>query len=218
MQDTPSDAYVPSSPLKGESRVPRGGKAESVAAAAGAMPGFPLQLILVGPDGAGKTTQSKKLAEDFNLKLLHVDQLVEKESESGSSLARSVNWYESRGMEIPSRVVYQVLDSQLSDFEGGYILDGLPGAGLQEEMLVNLLEKEKFAHLQVVGIEVGSDSLSQRLNLDGEVCQAEYQDKSQEQLDFFINEGRYSVVDGDGTVEEVEQRLHECLSWLQPRA
>lgn len=217
--DGPSDAYLPSVPpapnaLATSSR--NGGK-EAVAAAGGAMPGFPLQIVLIGPDGAGKTTQAERLAEDFGLEHFQVDQLIEAEVSSGSRLGRSASWYVTRGLDVPSKVVYQVIDSRLGDYEGGFVLDGLPGSGLKEESLQSLLKKDQFSNLQVVGLEVGGSVVADRLKLTGYQGEGElnaYEEKSQDQVDFFINEGRYSVVDGDGSVEEVNQRLHECVEWL----
>lgn len=215
------DGYFPSHRASKPWISREAGQSTAVGAAAGATPGFPLQLILLGPPGSGKTTQAERLAEKYQVPHISVGRLLAEEVARGSEVGKQVQPYMEKGDLAPSGLVYEVLAERLSqpDAAGGFIIDGYPREMAQVPLFEKLLTNKNVTNLQVLGIEVCDEEVKTRLMTRGRVDDKPevvdhrldvYRDETSQVVDYFINQGVYFVVDGQGSVDEVTRRIEEC--------
>lgn len=96
-----------------------------------------MNLILLGPPGAGKGTQAVKLSQAFNLRHLSSGDVLRAERKRGSELGKRVAGYMDSGALVPDEIIIEVILEQLKDSAGfkGFLLDGFPRTGSQAESL-----------------------------------------------------------------------------------
>ena len=87
-----------------------------------------MKLAILGPAGSGKGQNTGKIAERYNLKHVVVGDIVKAEIRNKTEVGKIMYEYTSVGKFVPSEIVMQVLDNQLSDWTGynGYIIDTAP--------------------------------------------------------------------------------------------
>lgn len=203
------------------------GAGSAIGAAAGAMPGFPLQVLLLGPPGSGKSTQAAALAERLGVVHISMGNLLREEMAAGTELGRAVSETVNGGELAPGDLVFQVLEKRLAadDVKNGFIIDGYPRELEQVPLLEDLCQRQGIANLQVVGLDVSDGEVQQRLAGRGRADDSAevvanrleiYHDQTSQVIDHFINEGRFWVVNGEGSVDEVAHRLEDCVSQWCP--
>ena len=87
-----------------------------------------MNVILVGPPGAGKGTQAKMIASKYGLAHISTGDMFRETAASGSALGKTLQGYMSQGKLVPDDVVIQVVKERLtkSDCSAGFLLDGFP--------------------------------------------------------------------------------------------
>src|SRR5256714_3755473 len=87
-----------------------------------------LNLILLGPPGAGKGTQAQRLREDFRLPYIATGDMFRAEKEKGSELGKEVARYMDNGDLVPDELTIRLIVERINADEagGGFILHGLP--------------------------------------------------------------------------------------------
>lgn len=221
------DVYRPSPSSAGERRPRRINADDSrdagIATAAAATPGFPLQVLLLGSPGAGESTQAEQLAELYKVEHLSVKELVADEVAANTDLGRQAAAFSDA--EIPGELLFNIVDKKVASMgdDRGFVLEGFHHFSLQQT-LGKFGESDRFENLEVINIEVSPEQVQERLafsaGMSSEGAMArlhQFQSFTLEAMDPFINDGRYSVVDGDGSVEQVAHRLKECVSYLAPQ-
>jgi adenylate kinase len=124
-----------------------------------------INLILFGPPGAGKGTQSAKLIEKYSLTHISTGDLFRKHLKEGTPLGKLAQDYMNKGNLVPDKVVIDMVDDKISHSENisGIIFDGFPRTIPQAEALDKLLE-DKGAPIKVlVELVVPEDELRKRL-------------------------------------------------------
>jgi adenylate kinase len=123
-----------------------------------------LNLILIGPPGAGKGTQAERLQQDFGLPYLATGDMMRAAKEEDSDLGREIKGFVESGGLVPDEIVCKVLMARL-DAEGddGFILDGFPRTGGQADVLQGALEKRGRRLTAALLIEVPDETLIERL-------------------------------------------------------
>ena len=96
-----------------------------------------MRIVLMGPPGAGKGTQAKRLAERFSMDHLSSGDIFRAEKDKGSELGRKLAEYMSAGKLVPDDIVVKVMAGAItsSAAPGGLLLDGFPRTVLQAEAL-----------------------------------------------------------------------------------
>jgi adenylate kinase len=110
-----------------------------------------LNLVLLGPPGAGKGTQAKRLAERHGLKQLATGDMLRAERESGSALGRQVQAVMDAGQLVSDDIMIALIGRRIDASTGatGFVLDGFPRTVRQAEALDTML-KQKALKLDVV--------------------------------------------------------------------
>jgi adenylate kinase len=102
-----------------------------------------LNLVLIGPPGAGKGTQAERLVEDFKLRYLATGNMLRDAVREGTELGRQAKEYMDRGDLVPDGLIIRMIEERLTepDAERGFILDGFPRTVTQAEALDSELDK-----------------------------------------------------------------------------
>lgn len=124
-----------------------------------------LNLVLLGPPGAGKGTQSKLLSERFNVPQISTGDILRENVRESTPLGDKAKDYMDRGALVPDELVVEMVSGRLkgADCSGGFILDGFPRNIEQARALEVTLARDGKKIDQVIGIEVEKAELIKRL-------------------------------------------------------
>jgi adenylate kinase len=125
-----------------------------------------MDLILFGPPGAGKGTQSKFLVEKLGLPQISTGDLMRAERKSGSNLGQKFDEYMSKGLLVPDELTVELLERRLrqADATKGAIFDGFPRTLAQAKALDALLASLGRKVDKVVALDVPEDSIVDRIS------------------------------------------------------
>src|SRR5439155_16819086 len=118
-----------------------------------------LNLILLGPPGAGKGTQAERLTDDFNLPYIATGNMLRAAVAEGTELGLKAKEYMDAGALVPDAVITGVILSAVAsvDARDGFLLDGFPRTIPQAEALAAGLEEEERRLTAVLLIDVPDD-------------------------------------------------------------
>ncbi len=124
-----------------------------------------MRLILLGPPGAGKGTQAKRLIERYGIPQISTGDILRAAVREGTELGRKAKQYMDAGQLVPDEVVIGIIRERLkeADCAKGFILDGFPRTVPQAEALKSVLAELGQALDHVVSIEVPDEDLVERL-------------------------------------------------------
>lgn len=127
---------------------------------------MPLNLILMGPPGAGKGTQASRLAERLRVPAISTGEMLRDEVKRGSALGREAKGYMDRGALVPDALIIAIIEARLqrSDCAGGFILDGFPRTVTQAEALDRALHHFGWSLHRVGSLNVPTDEVVRRLS------------------------------------------------------
>ena len=125
-----------------------------------------LNLILLGPPGAGKGTQAERLQEDFPLAYVATGDILRAAVKEGTELGREAKAYMDRGELVPDDVIIGVILDRLaeSDTADGFLLDGFPRTAKQAEALDEALSQVDRRLSAALLIDVPEDDIVRRLS------------------------------------------------------
>jgi len=187
-----------------------------------------LNLVLFGPPGAGKGTQSQKLIEKHGLIHLSTGDLLRSEISQGTELGLEAKKLMDHGSLVPDEVVIGMISHKLDANKGakGFIFDGFPRTVAQAEALDQLLASKNAPISGMIALEVTDDELEQRLLLRGkdsgrpddanpEVIRKrikEYNDKTAPVAGFYKNQNKFKSINGIGSVGEIFDAIGGVIS------
>lgn len=180
-------------------------------------------LILFGPPGSGKGTQSEKLIEKYGFKHLSTGDLLRSEIANKTPLGIEAKNFMDKGQLVPDEVVIGMISSALDANKdvNGFLFDGFPRTTAQAEALDKLLSLNKTAIGALIALQVPDDELISRMlhraKTSGRSDDAD-ENIQRKRLDVYRNEtlpvaGYYrefnKVVDiqGVGTINEIFEKL-----------
>ncbi|HNV94923.1 MAG TPA: adenylate kinase [Bacteroidales bacterium] len=176
-----------------------------------------LNILLFGPPGSGKGTQSKRLIQHYNLNHLSTGDILRKEIAEQTPLGRIAQHYIDKGELVPDEVVISMIEELFEDKAiKGFVFDGFPRTVPQAKALDNmLLGRNKTICIMVV-LEVDKEELIKRLlnrasiegRKDDELHIIEnrikvYQNQTAPVLDYYLKQGKAFKVNGMQTEDEV---------------
>lgn len=182
-----------------------------------------LNIILFGPPGSGKGTQSEKLIVKYGLKHLSTGDLLRSEIAAQTPLGIEAKDIMDKGHLVPDEVVIGMISSALeaNPTASGFLFDGFPRTEAQSMALDGLLELKNTAIATVLSLEVGEEELVKRLLQRGltsgrsddnneEVIRArivEYHKKTSVVADYYNQFNKVKNIKGEGTVDEIFDAL-----------
>jgi adenylate kinase len=127
---------------------------------------MPLNLILMGPPGAGKGTQASRLAQRLRVPAISTGDMLRQESTRDSALGREVRAYMDRGALVPDALIIAIIEARLQreDCVRGFILDGFPRTVAQAEALDRTLHRCGGSVHRVGSLSVPNDEVVKRLS------------------------------------------------------
>jgi adenylate kinase len=124
-----------------------------------------LNLILLGPPGAGKGTQAARLRDDFGLPYIGTGDLLREHKANGTELGEKAKEYMAKGELVPDELVIEMILEKVED-EGddGFLLDGFPRSVPQADALNDALERKGRRLTAAVLIEAPDDVVVERIS------------------------------------------------------
>jgi adenylate kinase len=190
-----------------------------------------MNIILLGPPGAGKGTQAQHLVETRNMMQLSTGDMLRAARTSGTEMGKIVADVMDRGELVTDKIVIGLIREKLQEgSEGGFIFDGFPRTLAQADALGELLADNGFALDAVVSLEVEDEILVQRVvNRAKEAIAAgkearaddnedsmrtrlmEYYKKTSPLIGYYHAKGSLKAINGLASIDEVQASLENAL-------
>ena len=124
-----------------------------------------MRLVLLGPPGAGKGTQAKRLEGHFAIPQISTGDILRQAVKDETPLGKQAKAFMDRGELVPDSVIIDIVDDRLSaaDCQSGFLLDGFPRTVTQAEALDRMLARRGLALDGAVSLRVARDELVARL-------------------------------------------------------
>jgi adenylate kinase len=179
-----------------------------------------LNLILLGPPGAGKGTQAGRLVEEFHLPYIGTGDLLREHREQGTELGQEAAGYMGRGELVPDQlVVAMILEKVEAEGEDGFLLDGFPRNVAQADALASELEKRGRRLTAVLLVDVADDVVIKRLSgrrqcPDGHLYHVDFDPPEQEGI--CDHDGKALIQREDDKPETIQRRLETYHEQTEP--
>lgn len=181
-----------------------------------------LNLVLLGPPGAGKGTQAERLMDDFALPYYATGNILREAVGNGSELGREAKSYMERGELVPDELICGVIAERLDsgDADDGFLLDGFPRTLGQAEMLEAALAERGRSLTAALLIDAPDEEVIRRLSgrrtcvKAGHVYHVEFDPPKNEGV--CDQDGSRLVQRDDDKPETIRKRLSEYHSQTEP--
>ncbi len=182
-----------------------------------------LNIVLFGPPGAGKGTQSEKLIEKYNLQHLSTGDILRSAIQNQTVLGLEAKKFIDRGELVPDETVIGLIGTKLDEHKSlkGYIFDGFPRTTVQAQKLDEMLKSKGISINLMMALDVEHQELIKRLLNRGlqsartddqnvEVIENRikvYNDYTKVVAEYYKAQGKYKSILGMGTIDEIFDRL-----------
>ena len=184
-------------------------------------------LILFGPPGSGKGTQSEKLVDRYGLIHLSTGNLLREEIANKTPLGTEAKNFMDKGQLVPDEVVIGMIDNSLDKHKDakGFLFDGFPRTVAQAQALDKLLELKGTEIAAVLALDVSEEELVKRLLKRGETSGRsddnndmvirerieQYHRKTAPVADHYKRAGKVVMVKGEGSIDEIFAALCKAI-------
>ena len=187
-------------------------------------------VVLFGPPGAGKGTQSDKIVKKFNLLKISAGDLLRGEITEGTPLGMKAKAIMDRGDLVSDDIVIEMIATKLDNNPNanGFIFDGFPRTVAQATALDNLLKEKETSISAMISLKVNDNELIKRLLERGKKSGREddknetiisnrineYNNKTAPLKEFYSDQNKLSEIEGVGQVEEITLKLNAVIDRL----
>jgi len=186
-----------------------------------------LNIVLFGPPGAGKGTQSEFLIEKYGLVHLSTGDIFRANIKGNTELGQLAKSYMDKGELVPDAVTIRMLESEVNKHPdaAGFIFDGFPRTGPQAEALDAFLASCGTGIARMIALEVAEEELRKRLlgraQVSGRPDDANpaiiqnridvYNRETAPVAGYYQSQGKYSGINGIGSVNEISERIFNAI-------
>ena len=190
-----------------------------------------LNIVLFGPPGAGKGTQSQSLISKYGLVHLSTGDLLRTEIARGTELGVKAKEIMDRGILVSDDIVISMIENKLdaNPSANGFIFDGFPRTKAQAEALDDLLQKKGTAISCMLALEVDEKELTRRLLERGKESGRaddrdeatiknrinEYNNKTLPLKEYYSAEGKFHSINGIGSVSDIFNVIQNRLVFIE---
>jgi adenylate kinase len=189
-----------------------------------------LNIILFGPPGAGKGTQSAKLIDKYAFTHLSTGDIFRAIKKSESDLAMEVRSYMDKGNLVPDELTIRVLEAEVNMHihPVGFIFDGFPRTAAQAEALDKFLTAKGWKIDAMIALEVDDEELRKRLvlrgkdsgradDIDPQIIENRihvYKRDTAPLKNYYEAQGKYRGVNGVGSQDEIFGNICKVIDQL----
>lgn len=189
-----------------------------------------INIILFGPPGAGKGTQSEKLIEKYNLTHLSTGDVFRFNIKNETPLGIEAKSYMDQGQLVPDSVTIKMVSDfiQRNMNNHGFIFDGFPRTIAQSEAFDEMLANFNIELSGVLALDVPRELLIERLMERGKTSGRvddqdldtikkrfeEYEAKTSPVSEYYQKQNKFNAIDGVGTIDEIFGRLCDAIENL----
>ncbi len=188
-----------------------------------------LNLVLFGPPGAGKGTQSAKLIEKYKLVHISTGDMFRMHISNDTDLGKRVKQIMADGILVPDSITIEMLEEEVQNNPAakGFIFDGFPRTVAQAEALDSFLEAKEQSITSVIQLEVNEDEIKHRIaerqKISGRADDGadklikridEYFSKTIHVLPYYETQNKVSKVNGIGNIEDIFTNVCSAIDSL----
>lgn len=188
-----------------------------------------LNIILFGPPGSGKGTQSENIIKKYQLHHISTGDLLREQIQQATPLGIDAKKYMDNGQLVPDAVVIGMIKSKIEENPAskGFIFDGFPRTEAQAEALDSLLASKNSSIAVLISLEVPEEELKRRLLQRGQLSGrsddneeviskriVEYKNKTVAVAAYYANKGLHQPLKGDGSIDETFQLISQVMDRL----
>lgn len=185
-----------------------------------------MRIVLLGAPGSGKGTQAKLIVKKLNIPHISTGDLLRGAIAAKTALGLAAKKVMDKGNLVSDEIVLGMLKERITqaDADGGFILDGFPRNVTQAEMLEGLLVELKMSLDHALLIEVDPDEvvarIAKRAEIEGRTDDTEevvrnrlnvYKEQTAPVGDYYKKQGIVTEILGQGSIEDVQQRIQAVL-------
>jgi adenylate kinase len=186
----------------------------------------PLNVLLLGPQGAGKGTQAKRISEEYGIPHIASGEILRAEMNAGTDLGRRVKDVYDRGDLVSDDLMIELIRNRLEqpDTESGFVLDGFPRTTVQAEaldsMFADIGRNLSVAFALQIPDEVAFERLRRRAELEGRADDTDeaiqrrldgYHRETEPLIEYYRTRGNLVPIRGDRTENQVFADVQQAL-------
>ena len=188
-----------------------------------------MNLIVFGPPGAGKGTQSKFIADNFNLFQLSTGEFLRKEIKNNSEIGKKIASIISSGSLVSDEIVSNLIEKIISNkiYNNRIIFDGYPRSLDQAKNLDRLLKKYKQKIDIVLKLSVSLDTVKKRIlerrNLEKRSDDSEdiaikryntYEKSTEPVIEYYKKMNLLKVIDGERSIDQINREIGDIIALI----
>jgi adenylate kinase len=186
-----------------------------------------INLVLFGPPGAGKGTQSESIIKKYSFSHISTGDLFRKHLKEGSALGKLAQKYMDEGNLVPDQVVIDMVDDKIKSdgHVNGYIFDGFPRTVAQAKALDKLMNRKGTPISGMIALEVPREELIKRLLNRGltsgrtdDQDEAKinnrievYENETTPVIDHYQQQGKFHSIKGVGSIEDIFNNISKVI-------